>query len=199
MVPQEGAPVLVRGRGRRCGFRGQVALDGALADLDAHLEEFAADAFGAPGAVRCSHLLDQGDGFGCDPCLRRLGLGLPPPDEAEQLTMPAEKGVGLDDEKGLSPERPCPGQEKEPQSVTIAELRAFGMALQDDQLVPQEGVLGDELGLAADGILGGSCKQRDGVGLEHLLDALTHVADGVENVRSEAMENVDHAVKASGI
>ena len=51
------------------------------------------------------------------------------------------------------------GQEQEPESVPIAELRVFDLALQDDQLVPEEGVLGDELGLAAHGIPGGSCQQ----------------------------------------
>ena len=78
-------------------------MDGALADLDAQLEEFAADAFGAPGDVLRSHLADQRTDIGCDPCLRRLGLGLVALDQAEQLAMPAEEGVGLDDEKGLPP------------------------------------------------------------------------------------------------
>ena len=36
-----------------------------------------------------------------------------------------------------------------------------------------------------------------GVGFEHLLDALTHVTDGIDNVRSEAMENVEHAQQTS--
>jgi len=38
---------------------------------------------------------------------------------------------------------------KQPDAVPAAELGAFGMALQDNQLVPEEGVLGDKLGLAA--------------------------------------------------
>ncbi len=151
-------PVLVGGRGRRCGFWGQVALDGALADLDAQFEEFAADAFGAPSHVFHPHLANQGDGFGRDPGLRHLWFGAAAPDQAEQLAMPAEKSIRLDDEESLFPEGRGPGQEQEPESVPIAELRVFDLALQDDQLVPEEGVLGDELGLAAHGILGGSCK-----------------------------------------
>lgn len=75
----------------------------------------------------------------------------------------------------------------------------FDLALHDDQLLPQEGVLGDKLGLAAHRIFGSSCKQRDGVGLEHLLDALTHTVNGVENVRSEAMDDAEHAMIAPGI
>ena len=75
----------------------------------------------------------------------------------------------------------------------------FDLALHDDQLLSQEGVLGDELGLAAHSILDGSCEHRDGVGLEHLLEALPHLADGVENVRSEATDDSEHAAKAPGI
>ena len=113
--------------------------------------------------------------------------------------MPAEECVGLDDEEGLSPEGRRSGQEKEPESIPVAELGAFGVALEDDQLVPQEGVLSNELGLAANGVLGGSCEQRDGVGFEHLLETLTHVVDGVENVRSEAIDDIEHALMAPRI
>ena len=159
VVPQEGAPILVRGQGRRCGARGQVALGGALADLDSELEEFAADAFGAPGDVFRSHLADQGDDIGRDPGLRRLGFGLAAPDQAEQLAMPSEERIRLDDEEGLFPEGRRSGQQKKPESVSIAELRAFDLALQDDELVPEQSVLRNELGLAANRIPGGSCKQ----------------------------------------
>lgn len=63
----------------------------APADLDPQLEEFAADAFGAPGDVLSAHLFDQGDGFGRDPGLRRLGFGLAAPGQAEQLSVPAKE------------------------------------------------------------------------------------------------------------
>ena len=128
-------------------------MDGALADFDSELEEFAADTLGAPSDVFGAHLPDQGDDIGRDPGLRRLGFGLAAPDQAEQLAMPAEEGVGLNDEQGLLPEGRRPGQEQEPDAVPIAELRVFDLALEDDELVPQEGVLGDKLGLAANGIL----------------------------------------------
>ena len=105
----------------------------------------------------------------------------------------------MNDEKGLLPEGHRSRQEKEPESVPIAESGVFDLALEDDQLVSQEGVLGDKLGPAAHRILGGSCKQRASIGLEHLLDALTHTVNGVENVRSEAMDDAEHALIAPGI
>ena len=62
-------------------------------------------------------------------------------------------------EQGLPPERRRSCQKQEPESVTIAEPGVFGVALQDDQLLPKEGILGDELRFAAHRIPGGSCKQ----------------------------------------
>ena len=113
--------------------------------------------------------------------------------------MPAEEGVGLNDEQGLPPEGRRSGQEQESESVPVAELRVFDLALEDDQLVPQEGVLGDELGLAADGIPGGSCKQRDGVGFEAVLYTIADLVGDAEDLESEATEDIEHAVKAPGI
>ncbi len=69
------------------------------------------------------------------------------------------------------------------------------MALEDEQLVPQEGVFGNELGHAANRIVGSSFKQGDGVGFEHLLDALTCVADDIEDASSEAIRNDEHATQ----
>ena len=59
-------------------------------------------------------------------------------------------------------------------------MRAFDLALQDDQLVSAEGVLGDEMGLAANGILNHAYEERAGAGFECPLNALTHVMDDVE-------------------
>ncbi len=73
--------------------------------------------------------------------------------------MPAEEGVGLDNEEGLFPERRRSGQQKKPEAVPIAQFRAFDLAMEDDELVPEEGIFGDEMGSTANRILGGSCKQ----------------------------------------
>ncbi len=75
----------------------------------------------------------------------------------------------------------------------------FDLASEDDQLVPEEGIFGNELGLAAHGILNHADEERAGAGFEHLLDAFTHVVDDIEDVSSEAMESVEHAVIAPGI
>ena len=137
----------------------QCARRSSRTNLAPQLEEFAADAFGAPGHVFHPHLANEGNGFGCDPGLRCLGLRLAAPDQAEQLAMPAEEGVGLDDKEGLSPEGRRSCQQKKPEAVSIAQFRAFDLAMEDDELVPEEGIFGDEMGSTANRILGGSCKQ----------------------------------------
>ncbi len=107
--------------------------------------------------------------------------------------MPTEEGVGLDDEEGLLPEGRRPCEQKEPQSVPIAELRVFDLALEDDEPVPKEGVLGHELGLAAHGIPGSSCEQRDGGGLEALLYAIADLVGDAEDVGSDATDEIEQA------
>ena len=113
--------------------------------------------------------------------------------------MPAEEGVRLDDEKGLFPEGCRPGEEQEPDAVLIAELGAFDLALQDDQLVPEQSVLRNELGLAAHGILNHAYEERARAGFEAVLDAVADLVGNAENLGSEAMENVEHAWMAPGI
>ena len=95
--------------------------------------------------------------------------------------MPAEEGIGLDDEEGLLPEGRRLGQENQSDAVPIAELRAFGVALQDDELLAEKGILGDEVGSAADHVPGGAGNQRVRAGSEPALDAVAElVADGAE-------------------
>jgi len=57
-----------------------VALDSALADLDAELEEFASDALRTP-RVLPRNLLDEIDGLLGDPRFSATGSGLPAPEE----------------------------------------------------------------------------------------------------------------------
>ena len=45
----------------------QVSGDGGLAEVDAQLEQFGVDAWGAPSRVVCGHLADEGPGLSGDP------------------------------------------------------------------------------------------------------------------------------------
>jgi hypothetical protein len=106
VVGEERLPVLRRLL--RLPDSAHVALDRALADLDAELEEPASDALRTP-RVLPRNLLDEVDGLLGDPRLWAAGSGLPAPDEIEEVSVPAEPSVGLDEMEGASP-RPPPAR-----------------------------------------------------------------------------------------
>lgn len=82
-----------------------VLADCGWADDDAEFEELAGDAFSAPADVVEEHLLDESDGGlgGRWWMSVVVGFGLASPDEAKQVTMPAQRGVGMDHEEGCFP------------------------------------------------------------------------------------------------
>ena len=147
VVPQEGGPGLARGLAQF----GDILLNGAFADLDTQLEQFASNAFCAPGMVVLGHLFDETDDLlGQWWSARGLpGSSFAFPDSPEQVTMPAQDGVRLDDEQGLFPRAQPAGHQDEQRSVTLGQHWAFDLSLQNDELLAQEGILQHYLCLAA--------------------------------------------------
>ncbi len=114
--------------------------------------------------------------------------------------MPAEEGVGLDNEEGLSPEGRRSCQQKRPEAVSIAQFRAFNLAMQDDELVSKQSVLRNELGLAPHGMLNHAYGEWACGGLKAVLDAgAALVRNGCQALRSEARREMKHALIAPGI
>ena len=54
---------------------------------------------------------------------------------AKQIAKPAQQGVGLDDEEGLSPELGAGGQEDQSNAIAVGELGSFHLALEHDELL----------------------------------------------------------------
>ena len=100
MIGEECFPILARWK--FCPHLPDVSLDGALAEMDIQLEQLAADTLRAPGQVLNSHLSEQCNRARRDPGIRLL-LGLPSPDQPQQVTMPAQQGIRLDDMNGRFP------------------------------------------------------------------------------------------------
>ena len=65
--------------------------------------------------------------------------------------MPADHGVGLDDDEDVRPSRPEPGKDDPERAVGLAQVRAARGALQVGQLLAQGEVLQCEVGPAAEG------------------------------------------------
>lgn len=63
--------------------------------------------------------------------------------------MPAQNGLGLDDEEGIFPGLQATGKQDDKRAIGAGELRAFDRTIEDDQLVTKQQVLRNQLGFAA--------------------------------------------------
>ena len=82
------------------------------------------------------------------PCNPR-GARFTPPDLAEQLPVPAQERIGLDEHEGRPPGADTTGQEHQQRAVGRGAAGALHTPLEHHQLLPQQRVLGDQFPLAA--------------------------------------------------
>jgi hypothetical protein len=71
------------------------------------------------------------------------------PHPAEDLSMPAQKGVGLDNHQSRPPTWELAGDKDEKGPVSPGEGRSLHLTLEDDELLTQEQVFEHQLGPAA--------------------------------------------------
>src|SRR6266542_5308807 len=117
MVAQERAPGLARRAPRSWPT---VEPNRAVADDDAQLEEFAAEPFGPPHAVLARDGRDQLPHFRAEPRTAAGGAGLPAPEQAGALPMPAHDRLGCDEGQMLEPAGAEPASEDPQQLVPDA-------------------------------------------------------------------------------
>jgi len=72
--------------------------------------------------------------------------------------MPAKQRIGLEDEEGFLPPPDPAGEEDEPEAIGWGEPWLVDLAVEDDELLAEERVLGNEFGIAAIEIEGGAEK-----------------------------------------
>jgi hypothetical protein len=70
--------------------------------------------------------------------------GLEPPEQPEALAMPAQERIGLEGEEGFLPSPDPAGEEDEPEAIGWGEARLPNLAVEDDELLAEEGVLRNE-------------------------------------------------------
>jgi len=63
--------------------------------------------------------------------------------------MPPEQGVWLHDEESLLPRSNHTSQQDEEDAIGVCVCRPFHLPFENDELLSQEGIFGDELGLAS--------------------------------------------------
>lgn len=72
-----------------------------------------------------------------------VGLGLAFPDPTEQVAVPAQDSVRLDDDQSLLPRAQLAGQKDDEGAIAPGELWTQGLALEHAQLLTEEGVFED--------------------------------------------------------
>ena len=195
VVPEEGPPGLAVLPARTDGPH--VLLDRPLAHADAEREQFAADPFGAPQPVGSGHGLDQVDELHAQPPPCPPPPGLMVPEEGEQVTMPAEEGVGLDHMEGIAPRGVQPGQEHQDKPVLSVEAWArWRRASEYEDLLAEERVLGDKRRAGPDGVDADRAHQRcpSADGPQHVLDGPATFVDASTDGRLDGPgQPVQHA------
>ena len=74
--------------------------------------------------------------------------------------MPAQERIRLEDEEGFLPTPDSAGEEDEPEAIGWGEAWLVNLAVKDDELLAEEGVLRNEFGIAASEIEGRADKDR---------------------------------------
>ena len=74
--------------------------------------------------------------------------------------MPTEQRLGLEEVECVFPMSNAAGQQDEPETVGAREAGPFDSPMEDDQLLPEQGVLRNELGSAAEQVGGSRERHR---------------------------------------
>ena len=115
--------------------------------MDVQLEQLASDTLSSPGQIIGGHLLEQRNRTQRD-SWDRLWLRFVAPGQPEEVAMPAQHSIGLDDQNRIPPEIVQPSQRDQHQSITPMDMRLPDASLQDDQLLSEQRILGNQIQLA---------------------------------------------------
>ena len=147
VVRKEGGPVLATTPSAKAF---DVFLDRAFCDLDAQLEQLAADALGTPEAIPLGHVPDQIDGVGAEaraiPRFRSAA-----PEETIGRSMPLEDRLGLYNDDGLLPCWEQGGGEEKAEPVAKPKAWPAGATSEHAELVADGCVFEHELASRAAG------------------------------------------------
>ena len=86
--------------------------------------------------------------------------------------MPAEEYVGLENQKCFVPVFHTGSEKDEPEAVRLRKGGLFDLAVEDDQLLPEQGILGHEIGFAMREVSGGVEHNRMTRGLGEMEESL---------------------------
>jgi hypothetical protein len=145
VILEEGRP----GLRERLGWTnaGDVFLDDPFRDRETKFEQFPMNPFRTPKQVFLGHLLNQSNRITGQPGTTATVTGFEFPEEPKALPMPAQQRFGFWDQESFFPVLDATGQENEPTAIRLCEMWRFDLALEDDELLTEQGVFGDEVDL----------------------------------------------------
>ena len=88
------------------------------------------------------------------------------------LATPAEESVGLENQKRFFPVFHAGSEEDEPETIRLRKGGLVDLAVEDDQLLPEQGILSDKVGFAAREVGGGAEHDRMTRGLGEMEESL---------------------------
>src|SRR5438270_9634429 len=145
VVAQEGAPGLARRAPRSTPA---ITPNRAIADHDAQFEQLTPDPFGAPQPVLARRGHNEVPDLGAEVWPAASGAGLPAPEQAPALAMPAHDRIRRDEAQVLAPAG-TPAASQHPEElvpgVKPSTRSGAGRPGQDGKLVAQQQVLSHEV------------------------------------------------------
>jgi hypothetical protein len=116
------------GRTKR-SYLAHVYLNRGGGNLNIEFEEFATNALRTPKDIVFDHLVNQVDRFSGYLGATAMVAGFEFPEQAEAWTMPAEQGIGFEDQERLFPVLNTAGEQDEPEAIRLCEARFFDLSV----------------------------------------------------------------------
>ena len=95
--------------------------------------------------------------------------------KTEQIAMPTQKSIGLNDKKGLFPQTVKVGKQDQPKAVRVGEHRFLGCSVHDNQLLTQHGNFRNQIRVATRQICQNGEGERQGSGFGPEFDAFLKI------------------------
>ncbi len=123
------------------------------------LQQLSPNPLRAPQAVVGSHVADQRDRPGVDPRLA-VGAGLATPVKPKRIAVPPEESLGLDQTEGRGPCASATGETDQQPTVSEPQAWTLAPALEDQELMAEKRVLGNELPARSGHVRKGAAKAK---------------------------------------
>ena len=123
---------------------GHQARDSSLRNFKSQPEQLSMNPGRTPARVGCSHSLDQITDLTTDSRPSR-SFGFEFPEKLETLSVPADNGIRVDNDKRFTPRAPDSGKENPEKSIRHSNLRPPVRPFHHDQLLAKRQVLSSEI------------------------------------------------------